>query len=130
MRNKIKFKFKKRVKIAETKDRRHYVVLGVVAIVAIVGLVLVFSEKFDFAKKTMALDKGNEITSFSVTSLFSKQDCVLSSTRPCYDKKTGKKFIPLEPKGAENAFAACLKNRAPNENGELAAKTSKCDAER
>ena len=97
---------------------------------AIVGLVLVFSEKFELANKTTSLDKGNEITSFSITSLFSKQDCVSSSARPCYDKKTGKKFIPLEPKGAENAFAVCLKNRALNENGELAAKTSKCDAER
>ncbi len=98
---------------------------------AIVGLVLVFSEKFEFAKKTVPLDKESEITtSFSLTSLFSKQDCVSSSTRPCYDKKTGKKFILLETKGAEKSFAACLKSAALKESGELAANTPKCSAER
>lgn len=58
------------------------------------------------------------------------KDCTLSSSRFCYDKQTGKKIIGLESKGGENAFAACFKNAAPNEYGELVQKTSLCEEER
>lgn len=58
------------------------------------------------------------------------KDCTTSSSRSCYDKQTGKKIIGLESKGGENAFAACLKNAAPNEYGELVQKTGLCEEER
>lgn len=78
-------------------------------------------------EQVAASDGGDSITAQLFHS--SRQDCATSSTRSCYDKQTGKKIIGLEPKGGEKAFAACLKNAAPNYYGTLTINTPKCDAE-
>lgn len=51
-------------------------------------------------------------------------NCAQSVTRPCYDKQTGMKIIQLQPMGGEQAFAACLKNSAQNNQGSVTIKTS------
>ena len=94
---------------------------------AVVGLIVLFMERFEFKESTISSEEGGSITAQLFHS--SRQDCISSSTRPCYDKQTGKKIIGIEAKGGEKAFAACLKNAAPNDYGVLTIKTSKCDAE-
>ena len=96
---------------------------------AVVGLVVLFSERLDLRKEAVSSDNSESVTGSFLN--FAKGNCDSSSTRPCYDKQTGtgKKVIGLEPRGGEKAFAACLKNAAPNDYGVLTLKTSKCDAE-
>ncbi len=110
----------KRRKIAEKiNDWTNYGILGIVAIVAVVGLIVLFIGNRQV---------NDGITGFAFFS--SKQDCVSSTQRPCYDKQTGNKQISLLTKGGENAFEACLNNAAPNDKGELVISTAYCDGEK
>ncbi|MFC1626828.1 hypothetical protein ACFL1P_01340 [Patescibacteria group bacterium] len=54
--------------------------------------------------------------------------CDEVSTRPCFDKMTGKK-VQLMGKNAEKAFSACMKNSAPNKSGEVVHETTVCEKE-
>lgn len=116
------------VKIAEGKDYTNYGVLGIVAIVAVVGLVLLFSERLELGKEAISSDNSGDVT--GAFTILSKQDCVSSSTRPCYDKQTGKKIIGLEAKGGEKAFAVCLKSKVIGSSGSYTAETPICDGEK
>jgi len=89
---------------------------------------MLFSEKLELKKEVISSGDTESVTgSFT---LFSKQDCVASSTRPCYDKQTGKKIVGLEAKGGEKAFAACLKGKAIGSSGSYMVETPICDQEK
>lgn len=104
--------------------RRNYVSYGIVGIIAIVIVSLIL---------IIWVNSRTE-ESFQKTGLASsqqKQDCIASSSRPCYDKQTGKNILGIEDKGGEKAFDACLKtNTFLGSSGSLITTTSKCGQER
>ncbi len=46
-------------------------------------------------------------------------DCATSTTRPCYERQTGKKSVGVNPQGGQNAFDACLKSGSLRQAGEI-----------
>lgn len=46
-------------------------------------------------------------------------DCTSSSTRPCYERQTGKKAVGVNSQGGEKAFDACLRNSSSRQFGEI-----------